>query len=114
MVSLDILFEMRVHIRKGEPSNATNAVIMAALLQPSAPLVSESEFQYLTEKLYDVYFAFEVLTETGIQQYVEFMEYVQFLKVEMGMRKTAHQSQMKRYHNKLHIIKYNKTTTSLQ
>ena len=36
---------------------------MAALLQPSTPVLTESEFQYLTEKLYDGYFAFEVLTD---------------------------------------------------
>ena len=64
MVSIDILFEMREHIRKGEPpGNAANAVIMAALLQPTALVLTENEFQYLMEKVYDGYFAFEVLTD---------------------------------------------------
>ena len=98
MVSIDILFEMREHIRKGEPpGNAANAVIMAALLLPTAPVLTENEFQYLTEKVYDGYFAFEVLTETGMLQYVEFVECVQFLKAEMGTQRTAHQYETKRY-----------------
>ena len=55
---------MREHIKHGEPSgNTSNAVLSAALLQPSAPLLTENEFRYLTEKLYDGYFAFEVLTD---------------------------------------------------
>ena len=57
MRSIDILFEMREHIRKGEPGNAANAVIMAALLQPTAPVLTENEFRYLTEKVYDGCFA---------------------------------------------------------
>ena len=63
-VSLDILFEMREHIKNGEPpGNSTSAVLTSAILQPSAPLLTENEFLYLTEKLYDGYFAFEVLTD---------------------------------------------------
>lgn len=63
MVSLDILFEMREHVKKGEPpGNTATAVLTAALLQPSAPLITENEFRYLGEKLYDGYFTFEVLT----------------------------------------------------
>ena len=55
---------MREHIRNGEPpGNTSNAVLTAALLQPSAPLLKEDEYRYLTEKLYDGYFAFEVLTD---------------------------------------------------
>ena len=63
IVSIDILFEMREHIREGEPGNSANAVIMAALLQPTAPVPTENEFRHLTEKVYDGYFAFEVLTD---------------------------------------------------
>ena len=55
---------MREHIKNGEPiGNSTNAILTAALLQPSAPLLTDSEARYLTEKLYDGYFAFEVLTD---------------------------------------------------
>ena len=97
LVSTNILFEMREHIRKGEPPcNATNAVIMTALLQPSAPVLTENELRYLTEKLYDGYFAFEALTDRDMQQYAEFVECAQFFKVEMGTQRTAHQCQMKR------------------
>lgn len=64
LVSIDILFEMREHISKGEPpGNTANAVIATALLQPSSPYLTDSERRYLTEKLYDGYFAFEVLTD---------------------------------------------------
>ena len=88
MVSLDIILEMREHIRKEEPpSNATNAVIMAALLQPSEPLLTESEFRYLMEKLYDGYFGFEVLMDRDNN--VESVECVQYLKVEIGMQKNC-------------------------
>ena len=44
-------------------------------------------------------------TETGMQQYVEFVECVQFLKVEMGMQRTAHQCQMKKCCNNV-IVQY--------
>ena len=98
MVSLDILFEMREHIRKGEPpSNATNAVIMAALLQPSAPVLTESEFRYLTEKLYDGYFAFEVLTDGDWDVAIcGICGVCPIFEVEMGTQRTAHHYQMKR------------------
>lgn len=63
LVSLDILFEMREHVKKGEPpGNTTIAVLSTALLQPSAPSLTADEVRYLTERLYDGYFAFEVLT----------------------------------------------------
>ena len=52
LVSIDILFEMREHIKKGEPpGNTANAVLTAALLQPSAPIMMENEVRYLMEKL---------------------------------------------------------------
>jgi len=64
MVSLDILFEIREHVKNGEPpGNTTTAMLTAALLQPLAPLLSGNEFRYLKEKLYDGYFAFEALTD---------------------------------------------------
>ena len=64
LVTLDILFEMREHIKRGEPpGNTANAVILASLDLPSAPKLTPGESRYLIEKLYDDYFAFEVLTE---------------------------------------------------
>ena len=63
-MSLEILLEMREHIRKGEPpGNTANAVIVSLLNLPLAPALSPGETRYLAEKLYDGYFAFEVLTE---------------------------------------------------
>lgn len=64
LVTLEILFEMREHIKRGEPpGNTANAVILASLDLPSAPKLTPGESRYLIEKLYDGYFAFEVLTE---------------------------------------------------
>ena len=66
LVSLEILelFEMREHIKRGEPpGNTANAVVLALLGLPSAPRLTPGETRYLTEKLYDGYFGFEVLTE---------------------------------------------------
>lgn len=64
LVSLDILLEMREHVKRGEPpGNSANAVILAKLDLPSAPSLTPGETRYLTEKLYDGYFAFEVLTD---------------------------------------------------
>lgn len=63
-MSLDILFEMREHVKTGEPpGNTASSILNAALLQPFAPLMSDNEFRYLREKLYDGYFAFESLTD---------------------------------------------------
>ena len=87
LVTLDILFEMREHIKRGEPPGDTaNAVILASLDLPSAPKLTPGESRYLIEKLYDGYFAFEVLTEEiGMLLFVEFVVCVLFLKVVMGM-----------------------------
>ena len=64
LVSLELLLEMREHIRRGEPpGNTANAVILALLDLPLAPTLTPGETRYLTEKLYDGYFAFEVLTQ---------------------------------------------------
>ena len=55
---------MQEHIRRGEPpGNTASAVIMALLDLPSAPVLTPEETRYLTGKLYDGYFAFEVLTK---------------------------------------------------
>lgn len=63
LISLDILLEMREHIKRGEPpGNTASAVILAQLDLPSAPKMTPGETRYLVEKLYDGYFAFEVLT----------------------------------------------------
>ena len=64
LVSLELLLEMREHIRRGEPpGNTASAVILALLDLPSAPLLTPEETRYLTDKLYDGYFVFEVLTQ---------------------------------------------------
>ena len=64
LVSLDILLQMREHIKRGEPpGNTANAVILAKLDLLCAPTLTLGEIRYLVEKLYDGYFAFEVLTE---------------------------------------------------
>lgn len=63
-MSLDILFDIREHVKCGEPpGNTTSSILTSALLQPSAPLLCNNEFRYLKEKLYDGYFAFEALTD---------------------------------------------------
>ena len=63
LVTLDLLFEMREHIKRGEPpGNTAIAVILASLDLPSAPKLTQGESRYLAEKFYDGYFAFEVLT----------------------------------------------------
>lgn len=64
LVALDVFFEMREHVRRGEPpGNSANAMIMSALDLPSAPKLTPGESRYLMEKLYNGYFAFEVLTQ---------------------------------------------------
>ena len=61
LVALNILLEMREHIKKGEPP--ANAIITSLLNLPSSPTLTTGERRYLTEKLYDGYFAFEILTD---------------------------------------------------
>lgn len=65
-ITLDVLFEMRSHIRRGEPPhNCSEAVFerlpLTGQLQQEGNLNTE-ELRYLQEKLYDGYFAFEALT----------------------------------------------------
>ena len=64
LVTLDLLFEKREYIKRGEPpGNTANAVVLASLDLPSAPKLTQGESRYLAEKLYDGYFAFEVITD---------------------------------------------------
>ena len=65
LVALNLLLEMREHVKKGEPpGNTANAIVIISLLNlPSSPKLTIGERRYLTEKLYDGYFAFEVLTD---------------------------------------------------
>ncbi len=64
LVSLDILLSMRDHISKGEPpGNSAEAVINTTLQLPHGPQLQLDKIRYLTEKVYDGYFAFETLTE---------------------------------------------------
>ncbi len=63
LVSLDIM-SMRDHIRRGEPpGNCAEAVIDSILQRPHGLQLHSDKVRYLTEKLYDGYFAFEVLTD---------------------------------------------------
>ena len=63
LVTIDIL-EMREHIRKGEPpGNTANAVVVSLMNLQMTQKLTTGECRYLTEKLYDGYFAFEVLTD---------------------------------------------------
>ena len=43
LVTLDILFEMREHIKREPPGNTANAVILASLDLPSAPKLTPGE-----------------------------------------------------------------------
>lgn len=65
-ITLDILFEMRCHIRKGEPTgNCAQAVLESACLlsMKHSIQLSNEERVYLEQKLYDGYFAFEASTD---------------------------------------------------
>lgn len=64
LVSIDILFEMREHVKRGEPpGNFAAATLQSSLHLPHAPHLDDNEKRYLEQKLYDCYFAFECLTE---------------------------------------------------
>ena len=56
LYNYDILLEMREHVKREPPGNC-NAVILAK---------PDLETRYLTEKLYDGYFASEALTDTQV------------------------------------------------
>lgn len=62
-VTLDILYDMRNHVEKGEPpGNSAHAVIRSCCLSGSKIQLSGEELRYLEQKLYDGYFAFEAMT----------------------------------------------------
>ena len=72
-VTIDILLEMRSHIRRGEPpSNTVNAVFESVCLlssvQSIARTLTEEERLYLQRKLYDGYFSFEACTKRDWNQ----------------------------------------------
>lgn len=64
-VTMDILFEMRCHIKQGEPpSNTAKAVIECLFpISPQASALTSEEKAYLERKLYDGYYAFEAITD---------------------------------------------------
>ena len=88
LVSLELLLEMREHIRRGEPpGNTASAVILALLDLPSAPLLTPEETIYLADKLYlRLKFSHR---EIGTLQFVGYVECVLSLNVAMGMLKTV-------------------------
>ena len=62
-VTLDILFNMRCHIRKGEPpGKCAQAVLESACFCMHSSLLTNEEKAYLEQKLYDGYFSFEAST----------------------------------------------------
>ena len=62
-MSLDILFDMRSHVKQGEPpGNCAHAVLESTCLSGNKLNLSQSELRYLEQKLYDGYFAFEAIT----------------------------------------------------
>ena len=81
---------MREHIQKGEPpGNCAEAVFRSTLKMPNAPQLPEEQVRYLVEKLYDGFFAFEALTETGIWAFVGYAVSARCLKVEIETVKTV-------------------------
>ena len=52
LVSLELLLEMREHIKRGEPpGNTAGAVILALLDLPSAQVLTPEETRYLTNSM---------------------------------------------------------------
>ena len=66
-VTIDIFFDMRCHIRCGEPpGNTAQTVLESALLfatSSALQALTDGEKTYLEQKLYDGYFSFEASTE---------------------------------------------------
>ena len=65
-VTLDVLLDVRFHVRLGEPiHNCCISVMLSSLLhicQQGGVSITSEEKRYLEEKLYDGYFAFEAVT----------------------------------------------------
>lgn len=62
-VTLDILYDMRSHVERGEPpGNSAHAVIRSCCLSGSEIQLRGEELRYLEQKLYDGYSAFEAMT----------------------------------------------------
>ena len=68
---------MREHIKREPPGNTSYAIILSLLKLPFALSMTNGEIRYLAEKLYNGYFAFEVLIqrETGMLLFVEYVAY---------------------------------------
>lgn len=63
LFTLDILYDMRNHVEKGEPpGNSTNAIIRSCCLSGSKIQLSREDLRYLEQKLYNGYFAFKAMT----------------------------------------------------
>ena len=65
-ITLDVLFEVRSHVRRGEPPGNCAQAILESCSQFSQ--MTPEEKQYLTDKLYEGYFHLkQVPTETRIE-----------------------------------------------
>ena len=63
-VTLDILYDMRNHVEKGEPpGNCAQAMLKSCCLRGNKLNLGGEELRYLEQKLYDGYYAFEAMTE---------------------------------------------------
>ena len=90
LVSLELLLEMREHIRRGEPpGNTASAVILAQLDLPSAPLLTPEETKYLTNCVMVISHLKSSHRDIGILLFVGYVECAPSLKVVMGTQRTA-------------------------
>ena len=63
-VSLDILYDMRSHVERGEPpGNCAHAMLRSCCFSGYKPQLGSEEIRYLEQKLCDGYYAFEAMTE---------------------------------------------------
>jgi len=62
-VALDVLHDIRHHVKQGEPpGNCVQSVLQSRCLGRDAMQLDLQELRYLEQKLYDGYFAFEAMT----------------------------------------------------
>ncbi len=64
-IQQDVLFNIRNHVKSGEPpGNCVHAILSSPLLSKdlSQLQLTPDEIQYIEQKLYDGYFAFEAVT----------------------------------------------------